>query len=186
MIGAARPHTTTLVEVAMEVGHIVGMYWKDKYNRARPVQVFPAVMPAIPTPGHPSYPSNHSFQSHLIAHILATLFEKEDVSNAMKAPLFAMAARIGENREIAGVHFPSDTDAGARLAARAFKKIRAVESFQKLCEAARQEWQQNLEVGAQPQNVGWQRRPKWMEHADAKASKESSAQDPYTLAGNNQ
>jgi len=185
MIGPARRHTTTLVTLAMEVGHIVGMYWKDKHKRARPVQVFPAVMPAIPTPGHPSYPSNHSFQSHLIAHILTSLFEasrsekedaakkevvqkKAEVAKAMKAPHFAMAARIGENREIAGVHFPSDTDAGKQLAARTFKALLQVDSFLDLLDAARREWQPNLEVGARPQGVGIQRRPKWMKYADAK------------------
>jgi len=156
MIGPhGRPYSTALVATAMAVGHMVGMYWKAQHRRARPVQVFPAVMPAIMTPPHPSYPSNHSFQSHLIAHCLCRLF-KEPVAEAMRAPLFALAARIGENREIAGVHFPSDTDAGRDLAASIFELLQQGEPFkQLLAKAAIEGWQEDeIAVGGRPQSVG--------------------------------
>ena len=134
MIGRGRPNTATLVAIAMAVGHLVGMFWKNEHKRARPVQFFPAVMPAIVTPAHPSYPSNHSFQSHLIAHTLTSLFG-EPLQDAMRAPLFALAARIGQNREVAGVHFLSDTDAGRELSAPIFKKLQGISSFAEICTA---------------------------------------------------
>ena len=134
-----RPHTTTIMAVAMAVGHMVGMYWKDHYKIARPVQLFPALNPLITTPGHPTYPSNHSLQAHLIAHALGSVFSAS-AKLAMAVQLFAMAARIAENREIAGVHFPDDSDAGEELASDIFPLLDAVPSFVALQDLAKEEW----------------------------------------------
>jgi len=153
MIGPhARPNTSTLIEIAMGIGHMVGMYWKFYFKRARPVQIFPALMPAVETPPHPSYPSNHSFQSHLIAHTLAAAFDGK-TQKAMHAPLFAMAARIGRNREVAGVHFPSDTDAGKELAPKIFGLLEQLSSFQVIRDGARAEWA-GIHPGIRPNYVG--------------------------------
>ena len=112
----------------MAVGQMVGMYWKHHFQRARPVQLFPAVMPLILTPPHPSFPNNHSFQSHLIAYTVQAAFE-EPVAGAMHAQLMALADRIGNNRVVAGVHFPTDTDAGKFLARAMFPLLAELEFF---------------------------------------------------------
>jgi hypothetical protein len=39
-----------------------------------------------------------------------------------RKPLRALANRIGRNREVAGVHYPSDTRAGQQIADEAFNK----------------------------------------------------------------
>ena len=62
-----RPYTATLVQIGIIVGQLVGIYWKDQFKRMRPAQAYPALLPVIPTPSHPSYPSNHSTQAHLVA-----------------------------------------------------------------------------------------------------------------------
>jgi acid phosphatase (class A) len=152
MVGPlGRPHTATLIAIAMAVGQMVGMYWKYHHRRARPAQVFPPLMPVILTPAHPSYPSNHSFQAHLIALVLNSVFEGR-VAQAMHPQLFAMAARIAKGREIAGVHFPSDTDAGKFLAEEIFPILNKVPSFEKIQKAAKKEWA-GMDVGPHPTHV---------------------------------
>jgi hypothetical protein len=139
MVGSGRPYTATLIEIAMAVGHMVGIYWKAKWMRPRPVQVFPAIMPAIMTPSHPSYPNNHAFQSHLIALSVGEIFEG-DTNAAMRAPLLALANRIGRNREVAGVHFPADTRASAVLAPEIFDLLKGCDTFNEVLKKARTEW----------------------------------------------
>jgi hypothetical protein len=168
MVGTlGRPNTATLIAIGMAVGQMVGMYWKREFRRPRPVQVFPPLMPIILTPAHPSYPSNHSFQSHLIAHAVNSVFDG-DAADAMHPQLFAMAARIAKGREIAGVHFPSDSDAGKHLAQDVFGLLNQVDSFRNVRNAAKAEWLQlkvgprdaakaecpQLKVGPHPVNLG--------------------------------
>ena len=135
----------------MAVGHMVGLYWKAKYMRPRPVQVFPAIMPAIMTPSHPSYPNNHAFQSHLIALSVGEIF-KGDTKAAMRAPLLALANRIGRNREVAGLHFPADTRASALLAPQIFELLKGCETFNDVLAKAGIEWRE-LVPGERPDNV---------------------------------
>jgi len=130
---------------------MVGLYWKAKYMRPRPVQVFPAIMPAIMTPSHPSYPNNHAFQSHLIALSVGEIF-KGDTKAAMRAPLLALANRIGRNREVAGLHFPADTRASALLAPQIFELLKGCETFNDVLAKAGIEWRE-LVPGERPDNV---------------------------------
>jgi acid phosphatase (class A) len=60
------------------------------------------------------------------------------VPKAEKA-LIALADRIGENREIAGVHFPKDTEAGRHIARQAFQLLKKCPTFSQVLEAARSE-----------------------------------------------
>jgi acid phosphatase (class A) len=153
MVGPlGRRNTATLIAIGITVGQMVGMYWKHKYGRARPIQVFPPLMPTILTPAHASYPNNHSFQSHLIALAVGSIFEGE-MATAMRAPLTAMANRIGQNREVAGVHFQSDTDAGKILAAKVFAVLGNLESFKKVRNEARKEWAGIAPTALRPANV---------------------------------
>ncbi|HZF77179.1 MAG TPA: hypothetical protein VE033_15240, partial [Acetobacteraceae bacterium] len=144
---AARPATTTLVYVGIAVGHMVGMYWKWHFRRARPVQVYPALVPAIPTPAHASYPSNHALQSQLVRRALDQVFEQA-LGNRLPA-LEALADRIAENREVAGVHFQSDTTGTCRFAGPLFEVLAAVQPFKELVEEAASEWK-GLRLGAAP------------------------------------
>ena len=68
------------------------MHYKAKFNRERPSQVCPALLPPIPVPGHASYPSGHATQAHLMALCVADV-----VRNAvLDANLKALAARIAK------------------------------------------------------------------------------------------
>jgi hypothetical protein len=64
-------------------------------------------------PGHASYPSGHSTESHLIAHLLNRVIGEEHPARRFLCPL---ADRIALNREVVGLHYRSDSEAGVRLA----------------------------------------------------------------------
>jgi hypothetical protein len=75
-------------------------------------QIYPAMMPFIATPSHPSFPSGHATQAFLVAEVLSRMVK----AAALKPYLFSLADRIAENREIAGLHYESDSHAGKELA----------------------------------------------------------------------
>lgn len=80
-------------------------------------------------------PGGHSTQSHLIAFLLA------EVSPAIKDVNKRLAFRISQNREVAGVHWPSDTEGGIKLAHAGLPLLPAVPSFKPIFAAAKKEWQ---------------------------------------------
>ena len=89
-------------------------YIKNKNNRVRPSYLTTKLKPCIQNPGHPSYPSGHSLQAYIIAHILSDKYPHK------KTKLFLIADKISKNREIAGVHYSSDTEYGKYLAEKLF------------------------------------------------------------------
>jgi acid phosphatase (class A) len=56
-------------------------------------------------------------------------------------PLYALAARIGRNREIAGLHYPSDTEAGKKLAQDILPFLKETAEYKELISLAAEEWQ---------------------------------------------
>jgi hypothetical protein len=106
---------------------------KAEYDRVRPAYLDHRISTVIETPGHPAYPSGHASQVFLVAHVLSDIFvDERDV-------FFAEAERIAVNREIAGVHYPSDTEAGKRLAEQYYAIVTQREDIRLLIEAAREE-----------------------------------------------
>jgi membrane-associated phospholipid phosphatase len=111
------------------------MYWKAEYQRPRPSRRSPMLLPPIDPPGHASFPSGHSTQAHLIARVLAQVMPNA-VRNSYDAgnnplglnnsPLFRMAERLARNREVLGLHYPSDSAAGRRLAELAQPRLIAI------------------------------------------------------------
>jgi membrane-associated phospholipid phosphatase len=144
--GGPRPAAAAIVAAAVAIGQMVGMHWKWTFQRARPAQVYPALVPVIATPPHASYPSNHALQSRLAALALSEIFPAVQgdaaataLHEAHRLPLLLMADRIAENREVAGVHFPSDSQEGKDLADRLLPLLRGLGSFSALLEEARAE-----------------------------------------------
>ena len=89
---------------------------KRFYGRPRPKQVaeklnLPLDTFPLKTAGTPSYPSGHATQGRLIALLVA-----DDVPLEHKKNIMDIGKRIGESRQIAGAHYPSDTEFGHRLA----------------------------------------------------------------------
>jgi membrane-associated phospholipid phosphatase len=125
----AYPATTRVLTIASMIGTFVAMHFKIFFSRPRPSQLCPALLPPIEVPGHASLPSGHSTQAHLMAWCMVDVLTGASrttqnpplAASAPQAPslidvLWTLADRIARNREIAGLHYPSDTAAGVKLA----------------------------------------------------------------------
>lgn len=104
-------------------GYVIGYYFKQQFNRPRPHIADARVDPMIPVPSHSAYPSAHSVQTHLLAHALSELYTE---AAANVAEFFDIAERISINREYAGVHYRSDTEAGKLIAQVSFPFLRVL------------------------------------------------------------
>lgn len=131
---AVNPSALAVIEMADRVGLMVAMHFKRKFARPRPQQVFRSLVPMIPGPPHASWPSGHSLESHLIALALS------EIVPSAKPTLEALADRIGKNREIAGVHYRSDTAAGKAIARLVFPYLQQCATFSAAVDAAKVEW----------------------------------------------
>jgi len=78
------------------------------FNRVRPSFCNPDIEPIIEIPNHPSYPSGHAIQHYFMAYYLYYRHNNKDY--------FEKANIIAKNREIAGVHFESDSKYGKLIA----------------------------------------------------------------------
>jgi membrane-associated phospholipid phosphatase len=119
----ATPSTHSATALVMNAAHLVAtmaaMHFKTLYDRVRPSQLVPALLPPIPVPGHASYPSGHSTQAHLFARCATEILQATQ-GQGISLVLTRLADRIARNREIAGLHYPSDSAAGASLASSLF------------------------------------------------------------------
>jgi hypothetical protein len=64
------PWTIELINCGLAIGNIAYSYYKAKFKRVRPSFLCPGLAPAFGPPGHPSFPSGHSFLAHLMALLL--------------------------------------------------------------------------------------------------------------------
>ena len=119
----SHPHTYQVLHIASLIGSYAVLYYKGRYDRPRPSQLCPALLPPIPMPGHASWPSGHATQAWLkarcIEHVLQGLppgtLTPGDLE-AVSSNLRTLALRVARNREIAGLHYPTDSAAGCKLA----------------------------------------------------------------------
>ena len=112
----AYPATAKVLTIASQIGTFCAMFYKGKYQRPRPSQICPALLPPIAVPGHASLPSGHSTQAHLMALCMADVLAARPDAGHLADDLWTLADRIARNREIAGLHYGSDTEAGRQLA----------------------------------------------------------------------
>ena len=114
------PQTWRVLHIASLIGSFAALYFKGKYDLPRPSQICPALLPPVPVPGHSSWPSGHSTQAHLMKNCMLRIFAAAAMSAADQAVLSSdltiLADTIARNREIAGLHYPKDSQGGARLA----------------------------------------------------------------------
>lgn len=94
---------------------VVILKQKYLYNRPRPYQINEMIGVKMnhiisKTANSPAYPSGHSTQSRLIAMYLGSVHTDHAES------LLELAEECGQSRLNAGVHYPSDHEAGVELA----------------------------------------------------------------------
>ena len=114
----SHPKTAELVHFAAnDAAHVAAMYWKEQYNRARPSQHDPSLRTAIDAPGHPAYPGLHATAAHLAARTLAAVLGNR------QNEIESIAHDIARNREVAGLHYPSDSQHRKMLAETIFDHV---------------------------------------------------------------
>ena len=166
----SHPATTYLMHIAIHIGEFQAMHYKYKwpdpvthktgYGRPRASQLSPVLMPPIAVPGHASYPSGHSTQTHLLSGLMAQVmpaavttalpinatpkpapaFQPPIVPVAPASLLDRLAERVSRNREVLGLHYPSDTRAGKIVADRSLTLLLQCPTVIDLIAAAKQEW----------------------------------------------
>ncbi len=131
---SSRPLTFELMKKVIELESPQIMKQKKIYNRVRPSYLDPTLTPVIDVPPHPAYPSGHATQAHLRALVLSEL------DPAHHDHYLQSAKRIARNREVAGLHYPSDSKAGQILAGQLFKKLMNDSDFVEHLNKAKTEW----------------------------------------------
>src|SRR5260370_14843172 len=129
------------------------VHYKSKSDRPRPSRLSPRLMPPIAPPGHAAFPSGHATQARLIARCLEAVMPVNiipvDGAGAQpdQGPLRQMADRIARNREVLGLHYPSDSLRGKQLADETFAlmgppaaPLANVATLKHVIRVARQEW----------------------------------------------
>jgi acid phosphatase (class A) len=106
---------------------------QDYWARRRPWLADDRVQLLVSRITRPSYPSGHTVTNHVWAHMLSELFPQK------RAALFARAFEIGMHRVDAGVHYPSDVNAGRQLAAIIYEKMRKDAGFKQALASAKAE-----------------------------------------------
>lgn len=112
---------------------IVVFYFKNHFNRARPYHYYPEIKATIAPPKHPSYPSGHATQSYSLALALAEVFPNR------RTDLITVANKISTNREIGGVHFKSDSEAGKTAAKQLVAQMKEQSGFREWINRVAQE-----------------------------------------------
>ncbi|MCR9089178.1 MAG: phosphatase PAP2 family protein [Rhodobacteraceae bacterium] len=114
--------TLEMLSAALDFATMLTQRVKLGLGCPRPELFSPLIQPVIQTPSHGAFPSGHSTQAHLVAELLTHLrFPKHAAAplggkaDEQVLQLYRQAARIAINRTVAGVHYPSDSAAGALL-----------------------------------------------------------------------
>ncbi len=100
------PLTHALVDKAFKDGGVIFYAAKAHWQRIRPYTAFPEVKLIVPPENSFSYPSGHATFGAGTAVILANMVPEKAVA------LYERGAQFGFERAIAGVHYPSDVEAG--------------------------------------------------------------------------
>lgn len=119
-----------LYDAVIEVGYFL-LREKQQYQRARPSQLRPDLALAVDNPPHSAYPSGHGGQAMMIALIFGAM----DPARAAQYEQFARD--IGHRREIAGIHYPSDTAAGQQIARAVFPALMENPQFKEKFDAVK-------------------------------------------------
>jgi len=105
-----RRYTSEFMSAAMALSGIAVMQFKHHFRVRRPADHSPLIQPLLLTPSHGSFPAGHSTQSYFLLTILNSLVGNAVLGTELSGQMEALAKRIGDNRVVAGVHFPDDVD----------------------------------------------------------------------------
>jgi membrane-associated phospholipid phosphatase len=129
------PRTEALLGRAVAASRPCVAGAKAAHARPRPWVADPRVAPSAAREQTASFPSGHSTRGALLAAVLGELAPDR------REALLRRGAQIGDDRVIAGVHFPSDVAAGQRLGAAVARALLADPAFRAALDEVRaREW----------------------------------------------
>lgn len=130
-VSASNADTVDLLDMALrDTSYFVVKYKRD-FMRIRPNGLAPDLNLVFDNPGHPAYPSGHATQGYMTALVLSLVDPEHE------AQYKAMGFDVGLRREIAGVHYPSDSVAGRKLAQAILDELIEVPAFKAQLEKAK-------------------------------------------------
>jgi hypothetical protein len=107
--------TLELIDIALQFAYTVCMRFKQAFGAPRPSELSAAIQPMLEVPPHAAYPMGHANEAHVLAGLLFELALGPKGSPRAQEYLRRVAFRIGENRVVAGLHYPVDALAGRLL-----------------------------------------------------------------------
>ena len=110
---------------------------KKKFARVRPSTLNADIQTVVENPAHPAYPSGHAAQSYFVGYTLGQL------DTAKMDAYTRLSHDIAHRREIAGLHYPSDSQAGFLLAKNVFNGLMQNPEAKALYEEAQKEFKVN-------------------------------------------
>jgi len=134
------PRTAQLFETLYRTESSLNKQGKEKWQRTRPPLFDQRIQPVARYSSSGSYPSGHSTFAYLAGIVLADMVPEK------RTRIFERASEFGENRVLGGVHYPSDTEAGRRLATMIAVLIQQNPAYQRDFAAARKELRALLDL----------------------------------------
>jgi acid phosphatase (class A) len=119
---------------------------KDAFGRPRPFLTEARLHPVVPKPPTASYPSGHTTWAVACAIVLS------DMVPERRAQIFARADEYSHNRNVGGVHYPSDVTAGHLAGTALAQQLFDVPRFVADERAAAAELRQALGLAPPPQH----------------------------------
>jgi hypothetical protein len=113
----SNPKLARTISIIQPLAASIVLDLKAQFARMRANEVDPSLTTVVPVPWHKAYPSGHATQSFLTAYAFAQSYPEKE------AVFMRLASKVAINREIAGLHYSTDTDAGAVLALQIWKAI---------------------------------------------------------------
>jgi hypothetical protein len=110
-------HVLQLMYLVQRLAAMVSYRYKSAFSTPRPYELSTRIMPLVGPPGHSSFPSGHSTEAWACAIVLGELIGPSGdlTCDAARGEFEQLARRIGDNRVVAGLHFPIDNVAGEAL-----------------------------------------------------------------------
>ena len=127
------PVTAALLKEVQQQAKVVAGAAKVQWSRKRPFLTDDRIKPCVELEKTPSYPSGHATRGMVWATVLAEIYPEH------RDALLARGREFGDDRFVAGLHYPSDVAAGQKLGAEIAKRLLADPEFRAKLDKAKEE-----------------------------------------------
>jgi len=129
----SNPKLYRLLDKSSETSKAVVENVKNFWNTKRPYLLDKRIKTLIEAHDNPAYPSGHTCESYVLAHILGLLISEK------RQNFYRRAEEIAQHRVLVGMHFPNDLRGGKQLALLIVGGLLQNNEFQKDFIAAKEE-----------------------------------------------